>query len=136
MARYSVAWNAKNKTLTIGDYTAKSATDKDNVGDVFGAVVGEIPDAAPHPETGTHLKNLAATQGVDDYQLVTVVNDTDHDGFDAFVKEADKAYVKIWEAAEKAKSTGPAAQDPGQPETKNRNVAPNTKDGAKEGPTA
>lgn len=145
MARYSVFWDEKKASLHIRDATDRKSKSREHVGEIFLPVAGEIPDAAPHPEPGEHLKNLARQQGYDDYRLVSVVNDTDNPGADRFAKEADEQYVEAYEKREAAKvqqngpfATAPADQDPGGiPEEKRGtgNIPQDTKEGIKEGPT-
>lgn len=144
MARFQVAWEGNKNTLHIVKAGAKETRSKTIVGDIFLPVVGEIPDAAPHPEPGEHLKNLARKQGFEDYRLVSVVNDTDHEGFDRFAKEVDEDYLAQHERREDAKIVAgggarPADQDPGSDVTEEDRMAgtlaSETKDGVLEGPT-
>lgn len=103
MARYHVTWTDKSKTLTIVPYGTKDKKSADVVGDIYLAVKGEVPDAAPAPEPNEHLRNLARQQGMPDFRRVAVVNKTDHDGFDAFEQEVDKQVQEAWDAGEARK---------------------------------
>ncbi len=89
--KYNLRWDAKNKCITIlngkdkGDHIASQL--------VYGEV-GDMPDASSHPQPYQHLKNVAMQQGVADYDLVTVVNESDNTLLDKFAKTADEAKQK------------------------------------------
>lgn len=89
--KYNLRWDAKNKHITIlngddkGDHIASQL--------VYGEV-GDMPDASSHPQPYQHLKNVAMQQGVSDFDLVTVTNESDNPRLDAFEQTADEAKQK------------------------------------------
>lgn len=87
MSRYNVNWDKEAFTLTITEGTEPA---DNTVGQVVYGAVGEVPESAAHPQVDQHLRNIALQQGVDDYSLVTVVNDTDNARLDKFVRNAEK----------------------------------------------
>lgn len=92
MSRYAVAWHSPSKTLAIIPANAEAPNEEDvtMIGHLVYGAIGDIPDASAHPQVDQHLANLAIRQGVNDYSLVTVVNGTDNERLDKFVKTGDR----------------------------------------------
>jgi hypothetical protein len=91
MSKYNVSWHQPSRTLVISNTDVEVSGDAEVVSHIVYGDLGEVPDSASHPEPGQHLRNIALQQGVDDYDLVTVVNETDNNRLDRFVKQGDEA---------------------------------------------
>lgn len=85
MARYNLNWNKDDFVLTIakGDDVSEDA-----VSELVFPEIGEVPDSASHPQVDQHLRNVALQQGVDNYGLVTVVNETGNERLDKYAQRA------------------------------------------------
>lgn len=95
MSKYNVAWNQESRTLIMVDAGTDVSGDSEVVSHIVYGDVGEIPDSASHPEPGQHLRNIAMKQGVDDFALVTVVNETDNSRLDHFVQEGSDEKLQL-----------------------------------------
>lgn len=85
--QYEVMLNEKNRTFTI-----KDMGDKPNpkaYTQIWAGEIGEVPDAASHPEPGEHLKNQARNLGLD-YKTFTVKNDTKNEFLDRLEQEGEE----------------------------------------------
>lgn len=87
--KYPVAYDADSKTLVIGPAGADADSDKVVSHIVFGEI-GEVPDGSSHPEPAQHLRNIALQQGIDDYSLVSVENESGNERLDRFAQQADE----------------------------------------------
>lgn len=94
--KYGIAWNAADLTLTIQDADKTSTKKNEVISHLVYFNEGEIPDSASHPQPAQHLENLARLRNVDMFR-VTVVNATDNDRLNAFVREPDARAVEQYE---------------------------------------
>lgn len=87
--QYALCYNEKTNTLTIKNEDQDKPL-KDVLGHIYYGMVGEIPDAASHPEPRQHMINLLRPTGVP-FERVTVKNATDNDKLDKFAQEGVEA---------------------------------------------
>lgn len=87
MSQYAVTWNEKTSTFTIKDEGDKPT--KNAIAHIYEPMVGEIPDAASHPQPAQLLEDHARVLGVA-YRFVTVVNESSNERLDKLVKTGDE----------------------------------------------
>lgn len=104
MARYNLAWNAPSRTIIMVGADTEVTGDSTVVSQLVYGAEGEVPDSASHPEPHQHLKNVAKQQGVDEFRIVTVVNQTDNPRLDKFEQEADEELLQQLQTAEADKT--------------------------------
>lgn len=84
MSQYDVVFDEKSNTITLKAEADKPR--KASIGHIRADKVGELSEATVHPQPYEHLKNLMRARGIEDYSLVTVVNETDNERLDKLVQ--------------------------------------------------